>query len=159
MEPKKKLKVFDNFKTKKKPSGVDFYGFSSQAVYRYLMEFPLYGVMYECWVNCELPAARMDYNPMNLRATHQWQPIQVKIRELFGGDENKLEFYNKLRSWFLDSNKINTTISRINITGEIINRWDLRGCFVSNVYYGNTIDYGEEPELEITLHYDHCNFH
>jgi hypothetical protein len=158
MEPKKKLKVFDNFKTKKKPSEDNFYGFGGPVMYRYLMEFPLGGVMYECSVNCELPSASIVNNYFGsafFGSTPQWNPIQVKINTTHFNQE----FYSKLRSWFTDVNKINTTISRIDPTGVVVSRWDLRGCFVSNIYYGTTFDYGDEPELEITLHYDHCNFH
>jgi len=162
MEPKKKLKVFDNFKTKKKPSEDNFYGFGGPVMYRYLMEFPLDGVMYECLVNCELPSASIVNNYFGsafFGSTPQWNPIQVKISDTFFNYGDKQEFYSKLRSWFTGLNKINTTISRIDPTGLVVSRWDLRGCFVSNIYHGTTFDYGDEPELEITLHYDHCNFH
>jgi hypothetical protein len=161
MEPKKKLKVFDNFKTKKKPSEDDLRlpRFGGPVMYRYLMEFPLDGVMYEALVNCELPSASIvNHNSMNFfGSTSQWNPIQVKISDTFFNYGDKQEFYSKLRSWFTGLNKINTTISRIDPTGLVVSRWDLRGCFVSNIYYGTTFDYGDEPELEITLHYDYCN--
>jgi len=154
MEPKKNIKSFNGFDDKKNVIGLPSNDFEiSPQTHRYMMEFPLYGVMYECWVNCELPSLSIGYNHHNGIRNHQWQPIRVKIRDLIGNDQNGLEFYNKLRSWLTDYNynKINTTLSMLNLNGTLINRWDLWGCFVSDIYYGV-----QESELEITLHYDYC---
>jgi hypothetical protein len=171
MEPKKKLKKFNEFKTKKKnefvPLDINYVANEPMRQYRYMMEFPLGDTMFNCFVNCELPSASIrrghlgfgvgeflsDYQP-------QWQPIQVVIRDVIGDETHRNLFYSRIRDWFNDYNitgrKINSTISRLDPTGVVISRWDLRGCFCSSLHYSNTYLDFEQPELEITLHYDYC---
>ena len=168
MEPKKKLKKFNDFKNKKNSQQDDFFYLARPAIYRYLMEFPLGDRMFNWYVNSETPQSQVltrrtyNFNTMNeLAPIHQWVPIQVKFRDFIGSENHKNEFYNRLRTWFNDFNhtgrKINTTISRLDPTGTVVSRWDLRGCFVSALHYGNLNFDNHEPELEITLHYDYCN--
>lgn len=165
MEPKKKLKKFNEFKTKGEVTLESFYGFSASPTYRYLMEIPLGDTMYNCIVNCEIPSVRIyNDNYINFRGNFRqdWQPIQVVFRDIFGGEDVRNQFYEKIRNLYSDYNhtqrKIDTTISRIDPTGAVVDRWDLRGCFISALHYGGTYLDFSEPELEITLYYDFCNY-
>ena len=165
MEPKKKLKKFNGFKTKNK-----YVDHEPMRQNRYLMEFPLGDTMFECWVNCEIPSISMRAGyprfgrEWEVITHHQqeWQPIQVKIRDVLGDERNRSLFYSRMRDWFSDYNytgrKINSTISRMDPTGLVVDRWDLRGCFVTAINYSNAYLEDTEPELEITLHYDFCNY-
>jgi hypothetical protein len=141
-----------------------FYGFASPPIYRYLMEIPLGDTMYNCIVNCEIPSVRMGDNYLNFRGHNraEWQPIQIVFRDVMGDERTRNQFYEKIRNLFSDYNhtqrKINTTISRLEPTGVVVDRWDLRGCFISALHYGNAYLDFSEPELEITLHYDFCNY-
>jgi hypothetical protein len=167
MEPKKKIKKFNGFKTKKQiefiPPGIcDVH--EPRLRYRYLMEFPLGDTMFECWVNTELPSVSLRTGNLGFGLTHyrqEWEPIQVKIRDIIGDDENRRLFYDRIDNWFSDYNytgrRINSTISRIDPTGVTVDRWGLRGCFISAIHYTNGYLDNVEPEIEITLHYDYCN--
>jgi hypothetical protein len=173
MEPKKKLKKFNEFKTKKKSEfvslGINYVAHEPMRQNRYLMEFPLGDTMFNCLVNCELPSVSITRGHQGFgmgdflsHYQQEWQPIQVKIRDVIGDDENRRLFYDRIRNWFSDYNytgrKINSTILRVDPVGTTISRWDLRGCFVSAIHYNNTYLDDVEPELEITLHYDFCNY-
>ena len=173
MEPKKRLKKFNGFKTKNKnefiPPGIIYVAHEPMRQNRYLMEFPLGDTMFECWVNCEIPSVSMRTGRLGFGGgeflTHyqqEWEPIQVKIRDVIGDERNRSLFYSRMRDWFSDYNytgrKINSTISRMDPTGVVVDRWDLRGCFVTAINYSNAYLEDTEPELEITLHYDFCNY-
>jgi len=173
MEPKKKLKKFNGFKTKKKnefiPPGIIYVDQEPRNQNRYLMEFPFGDTMFNCWVNCELPSVSITRGHQGFgmgeflsHYQQEWQPIQVKIRDVIGDDGNRRSFYDRIRNWFSDYNytgrKINSTILRVDPLGVTISRWDLRGCFVSAIHYNNAYLDHTEPELEITLHYDFCNY-
>lgn len=165
MEPKKKLKKFNEFKIKKKRGNLSEYPIPQLPIYRYLMEFPFGDTMFYCTVNCELPSVSMRTGRLGFNITHyqpEWEPIQVKIRDVIGDERNRSLFYSRIRDWFSDYNytnkKINTTISRVDPTGVTVDRWDLRGCFITAIHYGNAYMVDSEPELEFTLHYDFCNY-
>jgi hypothetical protein len=154
MEPKKRVKKLEGFK-------IDPL-LGTPRIYRYMMEFPMGNIMFNWLVDCELPSIRMN---RNLEGTYltEWNPIQIKFRELFGEVNNQNEFYRRVRDWFADYNytrqKINTTIHRIDPVGISVDRWDLRGCFISAIHYSNAYTDDNIPELEITMHYDFCNYH
>lgn len=164
MEPKKKLKKYRGFEVKKEILENNFGFLAGPPVYRYLMEIPLGDTMYSCRVNCELPSVRITQNYLNFRGQNmsEWQPIQIVFRDVIGDERTRNQFYEKIRNLFSDYNytqrKINTTISRLDPTGVVVDRWDLRGCFISALHYGNAYLDFSEPELEITLHYDFCNY-
>jgi hypothetical protein len=165
MEPKKKLKKFNEFKAKKKSEfvslGINYVAYEPMRQNRYLMEFPLGDTMFNCLVNCELPSVSITRGHREFDMYRpQWQPVQVVIRDVIGDETHRNLFYSRIRDWFNDYNitgrKINSTISRLDPTGVVISRWDLRGCFCSSLHYSNTYLDFEQPELEITLHYDYC---
>ena len=165
MEPKKKLKKFNEFKTKKKNEFVsldtNYVAHEPMRQYRYMMEFPLGDTMFNCFVNCELPSVSITRGHREFDMyRHDWQPIQVVIRDIIGDETHRNLFYSRISDWFNDYNfngrKINSTISRLDPTGVVISRWDLRGCFCSSLHYSNFYLDSEELELEITLHYDYC---
>lgn len=166
MEPKKKLKKFNEFKVKKKNEFVPpdiTYTHEPMRQNRYLMEFPLGDTMFNCFVNCELPSVSITRGHREFDMyRHDWQPIQVVIRDIIGDETHRNLFYNRIRDWFNDYNitgrKINSTISRLDPTGVVIGRWDLRGCFISAIHYSNAYTDDNVPELELTLHYDFCNY-
>lgn len=159
MEPKKKVKKLEGFKIKKENT-------IEPLVYRYVMEFPLGNTMFNCFVDCELPSVRTTSLRVNRGFVGdyltEWNPIQIKFRDNIDGN-NQNEFYRRIRDWFSDYNytnqKINTTIHRMNPIGISTDRWDLRGCFISALHYSNAYTDDTIPELEITMHYDFCNYH
>lgn len=160
MDPKKKLKKFEEFTTTKNCET----GYL-QHRYRYIMEFPLGDRMFEVFVYSELPS----HVSLRTTARNGWeihtnhcQPIQIKFIDVLGDEENTRLFYHRLRDFFSDFNhynrKINTTLSRLDPLGTVLDRWDLRGCFISAINHGDL----EDNHIEITLHYDsfnHTNFY
>lgn len=162
MKPKKKIKKLEGFKIDKK-----FNSNITPLVYRYMMEFPLGNTMFNWFVDCELPSVRMTSFRTNRNFVGdyltEWNPIQIKFRDNMGNTDNQNEFYRRIRDWFSDYNytnqKINTTIHRLNPVGISVDRWDLRGCFITSMHYTNGYLEREMPELEITLHYDFCNLY
>ncbi len=134
--------------------------------YRYIMEFPLGNIMHTWIVNCELPSPSVrlrdfSFGNYGIMRENNSLPIQVIFRDYIGDEINKNIFYKRIRDLFSDYNynslKINTTILRVNQNNDVINRWDLRGCFITALHHSNMYSETVEPELEITLHYDYCN--
>lgn len=165
MEPKKKIKKFNGFKTKKKiefisPGICDVH--EPRLRYRYLMEFPLGDRMFSCFVDCELPSVRMNHQYSWGGVSHinnEWQPILVVLKDCVGDEDNTYLFHQRIREWLNRyqqyGGKINTTIFRLDSTGVVTDRWDLRGCFISDIHFSQTLD--GDHKIEITLHYDYCN--
>lgn len=165
MEPKKRVKKLGGFKPRKEINRDFIIG--ETRTYRYVMEFPLGNTMFNWHVDCELPSVRMTSIRTNRNFVGdyltEWNPIQIKFRHNIGNIDNQNEFYRRIRDWFADYNytnqKINTTIHRLDPVGISVDRWDLRGCFISAIHYSNAYTDNTIPELEITMHYDFCNYH
>ena len=166
MEPSRKIKKFNAFTEKKSGDIINFLPIPQEPrrQYRYLMEIPLGDRMFMWWVNCELPSFNMNYgrDGWDVRygrgaITQDWTPIQIRFSHLTMGyeDEDIYLFNDRLRDWVNNGNKISTTIKRINNLGDVLDTWNLRGCFVSNVYYQTELD-TIESQIEITLQYDYC---
>ena len=115
MKPKKNLKKLEGFKINKEGVNITPY------TYRYIMEFPLGNTMFNWLVDCELPSVRVTSVRTNRNFVGdyltEWNPIQIKFRDIVGETNNQNEFYRRIRDWFSDYNytnqKINTTIHRI----------------------------------------------
>ena len=155
MEPKKRLKKFEEFVVTKncEPGYV-------QHMYRYYMEIPLGDQMFIWNIAFEIPVRQLMNTTLGRdnwmsHTRNEWQPIQVRFNQIIQGDEDL--FISRSREWFQRDYKINTSVLRIDPTGVVHDRWDMVGCFISNTYWNVDVNYIGFEGTQVTLNYDHCN--
>lgn len=148
MEPKKKIKKLDTFK---------------QSLKR-IMELPLGGVLGVLRVDAERPQVQMETVNLPLRVGDIRprmmgrmgpKPIRVRFRNNSNISETQLQ--DSILDWAHDGGKKNISIKTLDTKGIEIERWDLKGCFPSEVGYYPINDGEEQHYLEMTLHCTHFN--
>lgn len=155
MEPKKRLKKFEEFVVTKncEPGYV-------QHIYRHLMQIPLGDRMFIWDVAFEIPIRQLMTNTLGrdgwmVRSRVEWQPIQVRFNQIIQGDEDL--FISRFRNWVETERKINISIQRIDPTGVVHDRWDIMGCFPSHLNFNIDLEFYGWGGTEMTLNYDYCN--
>jgi hypothetical protein len=123
------------------------------------MELPMGNVLGLLRVDAENPQVRVETInlpvgmyledfPRTMRGRTVPQPIRVRFRD--GINVSEIE-YNR--------SKKDICIQTLDSAGGVIERWDLRGCFPTEVSYHPIGENEEQLYLELTLHYDCCSLH
>jgi hypothetical protein len=157
MEPKKKIKSFDEFKQSNHPRGIFSHeGYEPTQSLRKIMELPMGNVLGLLRVDAENPQVRVE--TINLPVgMYVPQPIRVRFRD--GINVSEIELQNSISDWDDNRSKKDICIQTLDSAGGVIERWDLRGCFPTEVSYHPIGENEEQLYLELTLHYDCCSLH
>jgi hypothetical protein len=169
MEPKKKIKSFDEFKQSNHPRGIFSHeGYEPTQSLRKIMELPMGNVLGFLRVDAENPQVRVETInlpvgmyledfPRTMRGRTVPQPIRVRFRD--GINVSEIELQNSISDWDDNRSKKDICIQTLDSAGGVIERWDLRGCFPTEVSYHPIGENEEQLYLELTLHYDCCSLH
>jgi hypothetical protein len=95
--------------------------------------------------------------PRTMRGRTVPQPIRVRFRD--GINVSEIELQNSISDWDDNRSKKDICIQTLDSAGGVIERWDLRGCFPTEVSYHPIGENEEQLYLELTLHYDCCSLH
>ena len=172
MEPKKRIRRFDEFTQSNYPRGIfNNEGEEPTNQLRRIMELPMGDVLGLLKVDAEKPQEQVEtmdlpigmYSedfPRTMRGRTVLQPIRIRFRDGINVSESELQ--NSIWDWVNNSivgissrgYKKNICIKTLDPTGVEIERWDLRGCFPTDIGYYPIGDNDECRYLELTLHYD-----
>jgi hypothetical protein len=164
VEPKKRIKKFQEFTDTNHPRGIfnhEIYE-PTQSIRR-IMELPMGDVLGLLKVDAETPQVRAEtidlpagmYSedfPRTLRGRMP-QPIRVRFRD--GINVSETELQDSIWDWVDTSRKKNVCIKTLDPTGVEIERWDLRGCFPTQITYDLIPGNDEHLYLEMTLNWDY----
>ena len=164
MEPKKKIKKFSEFTQSNHPRGIFNHEiYEPTQPFRRIMELPMGDVLGLLKVDAEKPQAQVETIdlpwrneeglPQTMMGRMTPQPIRVRFRD--GINVSEIELQNSIWDWVGNRGKKNICIQTLDPTGVEIERWDLRGCFPTDIGYYPIGDNGECRYLELTLHYDY----
>ena len=165
MEPKRTLKKFQEFTDSKHPRGIfnhEIYE-PTQSIRR-IMELPMGDVLGILKVDAEKPQVQVEKInlpvgmypedfPRTMRGREVLQPIRIRFRD--GINVSEVELQDSIWDWVDTSRKKNVCIKTLDPTGVEIERWDLRGCFLTEIGYHSIGENDEQQYLELTLHYDY----
>ena len=166
MEPKKRVKKFSEFTQSNHPRGIFNHEiYVPTQPFRRIMELPMGDVLGLLKVDVERPQNRVDVteDPIWVLETRIFgrrmapQPIRVRFRD--GINVSEIELQNSIWDWVDNRGKKNICIQTLDPTGAEIERWDLRGCFPTEIDYHPIGENDEQLYLELTLHYDCCSLH
>ena len=164
MEPKKKIKRFDEFTKSNHPRGIfNNEGYEPTQPFRRIMELPMGDVLGLLKVDAEKPRAQIEtidlpwrneegLPPRTMMGRAVPQPIRIRFRD--GINVSEIELQNGLWDWQQSWAKKNICIKTLDPTGIEIERWNLRGCFSTEIGYHQIGENDEQQYLELTLHYD-----
>tara|TARA_R110002153_G_scaffold97967_2_gene232904 strand:- start:292 stop:810 length:519 start_codon:yes stop_codon:yes gene_type:complete len=167
MEPKKKIKKFDEFTQSNHPRGIFNHEiYKTTQSLRRVMELPMGDVLGLLRVDAEKPQmlrekiskpigmSEEDF-PRTIMGRTTLQPIRIRFRD--GINVSEIELQNSIWDWVYnnDYSKENICIKTLDPTGVEIERWSLRGCFPTQISYHPIGENDEQQYLELTLHYDY----
>ena len=165
MEPKKRIKKFSEFTQSNHPRGIfNDETYEPTQSLRRIMELPMGDVLGLLKVDAEKPIMLTEglalpigmYHedfPRTTRGRLNPQPIRIRFRD--GINVSEIELQDSIWNWADTLGKKNICIKTLDPTGVEIERWDLRGCFPTEVSYQNIGENDEQQYLELTLHYDY----
>lgn len=165
MEPKKKIKKFSEFTKSNHPRGIFNHEiYEPTQPLRRIMELPMGDVLGLLKVDAEKPQAQVEtidlpwrneegLPPRTMMGRAVPQPIRVRFRD--GINVSEIELQNSIWDWVGNRGKKNICIQTLDPTGVEIERWDLRGCFPTEIDYHPIGENDEQLYLELTLHYDY----
>ena len=165
MEPKKRIKKFSEFTQSNHPRGIFNYGgYEDTQSLRRIMELPMGDVLGLLKVDSEKPQVQVEKInlpvgmypedfPRTMRGREVSQPIRIRFRD--GINVSEIELQNSIWDWVDNGGKKNIHINTLDPTGVEIERWDLRGCFPTEIGYHPIGENDEQQYLELTLHYDY----
>lgn len=163
MEPKKKIRRFDEFTQSDHPRGIFNHEiYEPTQSFRRIMELPMGDVLGLLKVDAEKPQAQVEtidlpwrneegLPPRTMMGRAVPQPIRIRFRD--GINVSEIELQNGLWDWQQSWTKKNICIKTLDPTSVEIERWDLRGCFPTEVSYHPIGENEEQLYLELTLHY------
>ena len=169
MEPKKKIKRFGEFTKSNYPRGIFNHEiYEPTQPFRRIMELPMGNVLGLLRVDAENPQVQVETMdlpvgmyledfPRTMRGRTVPQPIRVRFRD--GINVSEIELQNSISDWDDNRSKKDICIQTLDSAGGVIERWDLRGCFPTEVSYHPIGENEEQLYLELTLHYDCCSLH
>lgn len=171
MEPKKRIKKFSEFTESNHPRGIFNHEiYEPTQSLRRIMELPMGDVLGLLKVDAEKPQEQVEtinlpvgmYSedfPRTMRGRTVLQPIRIRFRD--GINVSETELQNSIVGWldngggsFHRGYKKDICIKTLDPTGVEIERWDLRGCFPTEIGYHPIGENDEQQYLELTLHYD-----
>ena len=172
MEPKKKIKRFDEFTKSNHPRGIFNHEiYEPTQPFRRIMELPMGDVLGLLKVDAEKPQHQVEtidlpwmvgecLSPRTMRGRITSQAIRIRFRD--GINVSEVELQNSIWGWVNSINGIssrgykkNICIKTLDPTGVEIERWDLRGCFPTEISYHSIEENDEQLYLELTLNIDH----
>ena len=165
MEPKKKIKSFDEFTKSNHPRGIFNHEiYEPTQPLRKIMELPMGNVLGLLRVDAENPQVQVETMdlpvgmyledfPRTMRGRTVPQPIRVRFRD--GINVSEIELQNSISDWDDNRSKKDICIKTLDPTGVEIERWSLRGCFPTQISYHPIEENDEQLYLELTLHYDY----
>ena len=165
MEPKKRIKKFSEFTQSNHPRGIfNDETYEPTQSLRRIMELPMGDVLGLVKVDAEKPIMLTEglalpigmYHedfPRTTRGRLNPQPIRIRFRE--GINVSEIELQDSIWNWVDTLGKKNICIKTLDPTGVEIERWDLRGCFPTQISYHPILGDDEHLYLELTLHYDY----
>jgi hypothetical protein len=164
MEPKKKIKKFSEFTQSNHPRGIFNHEiYEPTQPFRRIMELPMGDVLGLLKVDAEkpqlqveqigLPWGRREELPRTMMGRMAPQPIRVRFRD--GINVSEIELQNSIWDWVGNRGKKNICIQTLDPTGVEIERWNLSGCFPTEIDYHPIGENDEQLYLELTLHYDY----
>ncbi len=165
MEPKKRVKKFEEFTQSKYPRGIFNHEiYEPTQSLRRIMELPMGNVLGFLRVDAEHPQALVERVnlptgmleedfPRGMRGGTIPQPIRVRFRD--GINVTEIELQDSMYDWSDSMSKKNICIKTLDPTGVEIERWDLRGCFPTQISYDLIPGNDEHLYLEMTLNYDY----
>ncbi len=165
MEPKKVIKKFQEFTDINYPRGIfnhEIHG-PTQSIRR-IMELPMGDFLGLLRVDSEVPTMLEEqvslpmgmYSedfPRTMRGGMNPQPIRVRFRD--GINLTEIELQDSIWDWANTSRKKNVCIKTLDPTGVEIERWNLRGCFPTQITYDLIPGNDEHLYLEMTLNWDY----
>ena len=171
MEPKKRIRRFDEFTQSNHPRGIFNHEiYEPTQPFRRIMELPMGDVLGLLKVDAEKPQGQVEtidlpwrneegLPPPRFRGRTVLQPIRIRFRDGINVSESELQ--NSILGWlnngggsFHRGYKKDICIKTLDPTGVEIERWDLRGCFPTDIGYHPIGENDEQQYLELTLHYD-----
>ena len=165
MEPKKRIKKFSEFTQSNHPRGIfNDETYEPTQSLRRIMELPMGDVLGLLKVDSGIPIMLVEgvalpigmYHedfPRTTRRRLTPQPIRIRFRD--GINVTEIELQDSIWNWVDTLGKKNICIKTLDPTGVEIERWDLIGCFPTEVSYQNIGENDEQQYLELTLHYDY----
>ncbi len=165
MEPKKRIKKFSEFTQSNHPRGIfNDETYEPTQSLRRIMELPMGDVLGLVKVDAEKPIMLTEglalpigmYHedfPRTTRGRLNPQPIRIRFRD--GINVSEIELQDSIWNWVDTLGKKNICIKTLDPTGVEIERWDLRGCFPTQISYHPILGDDEHLYLELTLHYDY----
>jgi len=165
MEPKKRIKKFSEFTQSNHPRGIfNHEVYEPTQPFRRIMELPMGDVLGLLKVDAEKPQAQVEtidlpwrnkegLPPRTMMGRMVPQPVRIRFRD--GINVSEIELQNSLWDWQQSRTKKNICIKTLDPTGIEIERWDLRGCFPTEIGYHQIGENDEQQYLELTLHYDY----
>jgi len=165
MEPKKRIKKFSEFTQSNHPRGIfNNETYEPTQSLRRIMELPMGDVLGLLEVDAEKPQAQVEtidlpwraaegLPPRTMRGRTVLQPIRIRFRD--GINVSEIELQNSIWDWVDNGGKKNICINTLDPTGVEIERWNLIGCFHTEVDYHFIGENDEQQYLELTLHYDY----
>ena len=165
MEPKKRIKKFSEFTQSNHPRGIfNNETYEPTQSLRRIMELPMGDVLGLLKVDSEKPQVQVEKInlpvgmypedfPRTMRGREVSQPIRIRFRD--GINVSEIELQNSIWDWVDNGGKKNIHINTLDPTGVEIERWDLRGCFPTEIGYHPIGENDEQQYLELTLHYDY----
>lgn len=166
MEPKKRVKKFTEFTQSNHPRGIFNNGGEEPTnQLRKIMELPMGDVLGFIRIDAERPQTRVDVTEGSIWGLETrmlgrrtvTEPMRIRFRDAINVSE--IELQNSLWDWQQSWTKKDICIQTLDSAGGVIERWDLRGCFPSEVSYHPIGENEEQLYLELTLHYDCCSLH
>jgi len=165
VEPNKTLKKFEGFTDSDHPRGI-----FNDVIYeptnslRRIMELPMGDVLGLLTVDSEVPIMLTEEVslPMGMlaedfpRITRRGlspQPIRIRVRGSINVSE--IELQDSIWDWAESMSKKNICIKTLDPTGVEMERWDLRGCFPTQISYDLIPGDDEYLYLEMTLNWDY----
>jgi hypothetical protein len=128
------------------------------------MELPMGDVLGLLKVDSEKPQSQVEKInlpvgmypedfPRTMRGREVSQPIRIRFRD--GINVSEIELQNSIWDWVDNGGKKNIRINTLDPTGVEIERWNLIGCFLTEIGYHPIGENDEQQYLELTLHYDY----
>ena len=165
MEPKKRIKKFSEFTQSNHPRGIfNNETYEPTQSLRRIMELPMGDVLGLLKVDSEKPQSQVEKInlpvgmypedfPRTMRGREVFQPIRIRFRD--GINVSEIELQNSIWDWVDNGGKKNIRINTLDPTGVEIERWNLIGCFLTEVGYHSIGENDEQQYLELTLRYDY----
>lgn len=165
MEPNKTLKKFEGFRDSDYPRGIfNHVIYEPTNSLRRIMELPMGDVLGLLIVDSEVPIILAEevslpigmYSedfPRTMRGRLSPQPIRIRFRD--GINVTEIELQDSVWDWVDSMSKKNICIKTLDPTGVEIERWDLRGCFPTQISHDLIPGNDEHLYLEMTLNWNY----